>query len=167
MNSINPKNAFEKLLISLRKYKLLRPFVDLFFKYKEIVMYLIFGVLTTLVDFAVYFPLANILNVHYLLSNLFAWIAAVIFAFVTNKLWVFESRSLEFKVIVREFSAFVGGRLLSFLIQELLLYLFVDIAAFNSNVSKIAVSVVVIILNYIFSKLFVFVKSSAKNGKAE
>ena len=144
MNSINPKNAFEKLLISLRKYKLLRPFVDLFFKYKEIVMYLIFGVLTTLVDFAVYFPLANILNVHYLLSNLFAWIAAVIFAFVTNKLWVFESNARTLPEILREFTSFVLSRLFSGAVETALLWLLVDVLILSENIAKIPVAVLTV-----------------------
>jgi len=167
MKSEKKQSIFEKLLLSMRKYKIFRPFTDLYFKHREIIMYLIFGVLTTLVDYAVYFPLSNLLNLHYLIANLFAWIAAVIFAFITNKLWVFDSRSFKFGIIIREFTSFVCARLLSFAVQEALLFLSVDIADINGNISKIAVSVVVVILNYIFSKMFVFANKTQTKEKSK
>lgn len=125
-------------------------------------MYLIFGVLTTLVDFAVYFPLANFFHVHYLIANTLAWIAAVLFAFVTNKLWVFESRSFAPKIVLKELVMFAGGRIVSLFVQQILLYITVDLAHINKNISKLAVSVIVIILNYVLSKLLVF--RSKKNS---
>lgn len=152
----NKTTAFDKWIDSFKKYKLLKLPVSLYFKYKEIIMYLIFGVLTTLVDFAVYFPLANFFHVHYLIANTLAWIAAVLFAFVTNKLWVFESRSFAPKIVLKELVMFAGGRIVSLCVQQILLYITVDLAHINKNISKLAVSVIVIILNYVLSKLLVF-----------
>jgi len=159
MNEDKNKNSkFDNFVMWFGKYKLFKPFVDLFFKYHEIAMYLIFGVLTTLVDYAVYFPLTNLLKLNHLIAFALAWAVAVVFAFVTNKLWVFGSTSFNKKIVLREFPAFAGGRVFSLILSEVIMYVMVDIMTVNQNISKIVISILVIIINYILSKLFVFKK---------
>lgn len=145
---------------------------ELFIKYKEIIMYLIFGVATTGVNWVVYSLLMKAVLVHapgsddvkMTVSNVIAWIAAVIFAFITNKLWVFESKSWVPKVAAREFVSFVVSRLATGVIEwfgPLLLFkigLDQDLFGVKGFVAKIVCSVLVVILNYVFSKLLVFTK---------
>ena len=128
---------------------------SLYKKYKEIIMYLIFGILTTIVNIVVYFIASNVLNINYLISNATAWFLSVLFAYVTNKLYVFESSSKEF---IKEIVAFFSSRLATGILDMFLMWLFVTVASLNDVVVKIFVNILVIIMNYIFSKLFVFRK---------
>ena len=127
-------------------------------KYWDILSYLFFGGLTTLVNFLVYFPLYNWLGCTGLFSNLIAWIVAVAFAFVTNKPFVFQSYDWSMGVVLPELTKFVGCRITSGLLETLAIFLFVDLLERNGNWVKIIVSVLVVILNYIFSKWIVFQK---------
>ncbi len=128
-------------------------------KYESVLLYLIFGVLTTFVNIVVYYILFN----HVFLSNIFsngiAWVAAVIFAFITNKIWVFKSKTLEIEQVIKELSAFFSARLSTGLLDMAIMYVGVDLLKVNSIYSKIISGVVVVILNYIFSKLFIFRKN--------
>lgn len=144
----------------------------LFEKYKELITYVVFGVLTTLVNFVCFWLFNKILGEKlYLLSNIIAWVISVIFAYVTNKLWVFESKSWKPSVIGREIPEFVGARVFSLLIEEGGLWLFVDVLNFDKFgftlfgfdvtgklIAKVVLAVIVVILNYIFSKLVIFKK---------
>jgi putative flippase GtrA len=127
-------------------------------------MYLIFGVSTTLVNWIVYTLLVSVANADVTISNAMAWVAAVIFAYITNKLYVFESKSWKISVIVREAISFFGARVASgvfeIFLPALLMKLGLDQAFFGIEgfAAKLVVSVLVIVLNYIFSKLFVFKK---------
>ena len=130
-------------------------------KYKEVIMYLIFGVLTTLVNWICYALLTkNGMEMN--LSNCIAWLVAVLFAFITNKLFVFESKNLELKFVGQELIKFVSARLATGAIEilglPLLYYLGVKQSLFGVEgfLAKVLVSVVVVILNYVFSKLFIF-----------
>ena len=118
-------------------------------------MSLIFGILTTVVNIVVYFIASNVLNINYLISNATAWFLSVLFAYVTNKLYVFESSSKEF---IKEIVAFFSSRLATGILDMFLMWLFVTVASLNDVVVKIFVNILVIIMNYIFSKLFVFRK---------
>lgn len=127
-------------------------------KYWDILSYLFFGALTTLVNFLVYFPLYNWLHWSAALSNAVAWAVAVAFAFVTNKPFVFKSKDWSRSVVMGELSKFVGCRVGSGLIETVLIWTFVDILNWNGNWIKIIVSILVVILNYISSKWVVFTK---------
>ena len=139
---------------------------------KELISYLIFGVLTTLVSIVTY-EIANIIlgTDLYLISNIISWVIAVSFAYVTNKLWVFESKSWQFSVIKTEIAAFVIARLFSLGLEEAGLYLLIDIANLKevswaifgftltgALLSKLIMQVVVVIANYVFSKFIIFKK---------
>ena len=129
---------------------------------RETIIYVIFGVLTTVVDFATFGILYYSLNIGELIANTLAWVLAVLFAFITNKLFVFESKSLEPKLIAKEFTTFVSSRVLTLLLTNVFL-VFAGILKINMMVAKAIISVAVIVLNYIFSKIFVFNDRNANN----
>lgn len=122
-------------------------------QYREIIAYLIFGVLTTLVNIVVYFVTSNLLGINYLISNFLAWFISVLFAYITNRAYVFESTSSQF---IKEAIKFFGSRLTTGVIDMGLMWLLVSFAPINDILIKILVNIIVIVLNYIFSKLFVF-----------
>lgn len=127
-------------------------------RYQDIISYLIFGVLTTVVNFLVYYPLTNILGLDATFSNVIAWAVSVIFAFVTNKPFVFKSHDWSAKVVVPELYKFVGTRVGSGALETVLIFLLVNLLRFDGNVVKLVVSVLVVIINYVGSKLIVFRK---------
>lgn len=132
--------------------------IDLFNKYKEIIMYLVFGVLTTVVSLVTYYLLTfTILNaenpLQLQIANVISWIVSVAFAYITNRKYVFDSKS---KDILKEVSSFVGGRVLTLLMDMLIMFIFVTLLHFNDKLFKLVSQVVVIVANYIISKLFVF-----------
>ncbi len=122
---------------------------------KEIILYLIFGILTTLVNIVVYTVCNDLLQIQYLISNAIACIFSVLFAYITNRKYVFESKNSS---MMNELVKFIGARLSTGIMDMILMWLFVDILCFNSMMSKIVVNVIVIVLNYVLSKIFVFHK---------
>ena len=131
---------------------------NLFRKHYDILVYLVFGVLTTAVNYIVYLPCYNLLHLSSAVSNVIAWAAAVAFAYVTNKPFVFHSHDWSAKTVVPELTKFIGTRLGSGGLETLVLLVFVDILRGNGNVWKLLTSVLVVVLNYIGSKLLVFRK---------
>ena len=127
-------------------------------KYFDILSYLFFGVLTTAVNYLVYLPCYNLWGFSGTASNVIAWVFAVAFAYVTNKPFVFRSHDWAWKTVGPELSKFVGCRIGSGLIETGLIFLTVDLLGWNGNVMKLILSVVVVILNYVGSKLIVFRK---------
>ena len=127
-------------------------------KYREVLVYLIFGGLTTVVNWVVYLPLHYWLGFSASVSNVIAWVAAVIFAFLTNKPFVFRSYDWSAKTVVRELGGFVGCRIGSGLLDTAILAVTVDMLGWNGIVWKAIASALVIILNYFASKLLVFRK---------
>ena len=136
----------------------------LFEKYREIIMYLIFGALTTLVSLLSYSLFVSLLPLSITAASALSWVISVNFAFVTNKLFVFLSRSREKKTVLKEFVSFFLARGISGIVEiflpELLFKVGLSFSLFGVKglVSKIFVNVIVSILNYIFSKLWVFKK---------
>jgi putative flippase GtrA len=126
-------------------------------KYKEVLLYLFFGGCTTLVNI-VSFLILRCLNINLYASNVIAWLISVLFAFVTNKLFVFESDSKDIKKTFIECIYFFGCRLLSLLFDMGIMYLLVNVLNVNEVISKIVSNIFVIIINYFFSKLIVFKK---------
>ena len=127
-------------------------------KYWDVIIYLVFGVLTTVVNYAVYLPCLNILGMSAAVSNCIAWVVAVIFAFVTNKPFVFGSHDWSMKTVVPEFTKFIATRLSSGVLETLILLVAVDTLGGNGNIWKLITQVLVIIINYVGSKLLVFRK---------
>lgn len=125
-------------------------------KYKELIMYLIFGVLTTLVNIIVYFIQTDIFNIHYQVSNVIAWFISVTFAFATNKTFVFKSKKELKKDKFKEFISFYLFRVISLFIDLITMYILVDLLLVDDMVSKILSNVIVVIVNYVFSKMIIF-----------
>ena len=130
----------------------------LFVKYRELITYLVFGVLTTVVNYLVYLPCYNLWALNASVSNVIAWVVAVAFAFLTNKPFVFRSYDWSIKVVVPELTKFVATRIGSGALETVILFLTVDLAGMNGNAWKLLTSVLVVVLNYIGSKLLVFKK---------
>lgn len=127
-------------------------------KHWDILSYLFFGGLTTLVNYVVYLPCYNWLHFSAAVSNAIAWAAAVAFAYLTNKPFVFKSHDWSAKTVVPELTKFVGSRIGSGLIETLIIFICVDLLNWNGNIWKLVTSVLVVILNYVASKLLVFKK---------
>ena len=121
-------------------------------------MYVIFGVLTTLVNIAVYYLCAVISDIPTVPSTVIAWVAAVLFAYITNRKWVFESKVTGSRAVLIEMGLFFLFRLATGVLDVLIMYITVDVLGLNEMVMKILSNIIVIILNYIFSKLIVFRK---------
>ena len=151
----------------------------LYKKYEEVILYVVFGGLTTLVNFVSFWVFNKILGEKfYLVSNVIAWFISVVFAYVTNKLWVFESKSWAFKILLKEVPEFFAARLFSLGVEEGGLWLFVDkfgfdrysFTVFNFEVTgkliaKVLLAVIVVILNYFFSKFIIFATKGKKKDK--
>lgn len=127
-------------------------------KHWDILSYLFFGVLTTVVNYAVYLPCYNSLCLSATVSNCISWVVAVAFAFLTNKPFVFKSRDWSAKTVVPELTKFVGCRIGSGLAETVILLVTVDLLGWNGNIWKLVTSVLVVVLNYVGSKLLVFRK---------
>ena len=130
----------------------------LILKYWDILSYLFFGGLTTVVNYVVYLPCYNLLGFSAAVSNVIAWAAAVLFAFLTNKPFVFKSHDWSAKTVWPEFTKFVGCRIGSGVLETVIIFVTVDLPCWNGNWMKLATSVLVVILNYFASKLLVFRK---------
>lgn len=138
---------------------------ELIKKYEEIIRYLIIGVLTTVVSLITYYACVNtFLNpnngLQLQIANIISWIISVAFAYVTNRIFVFKSKS---KDIVKEIVTFVGARIATLLIDMAIMFIFVTLLGFNNSIIKLVSQFVVIVANYILSKLFVF-KDGKTNG---
>ncbi len=136
----------------------------LFVKYKELVMYGIFGVLTTLINWIAYSIFMEGCGFPLMVSNILSWFVAVLFAFVTNKLWVFESKTWKMDIVWKECLKFFGARIATGVFEIVMVPLLVwlgvnqEIFGVEGFLAKMIVTIGVIILNYVFSKLFVFQK---------
>lgn len=133
---------------------------ELYNKYKEIINYLIFGALTTLINLLTYYILIiTIFNpnnkIELQITNIIAWIISVTFAYITNKLFVFNSKEQNIK---KEVIKFYSSRISTLLVEIILMYIFVSTLKYNDKIIKIITNIIIIILNYIISKLLVFQK---------
>lgn len=133
----------------------------LFYKYKRVVAYLFFGGCTTLVNIVAYYISTRFIHINILISTVLAWFIAVVFAYATNRKYVFESQNEEKKAVLIEFASFIGCRLVTGAIDLGMMYCFVDLLKLNDLIVKIAANLFVIVSNYIASKLIVFTKHGA------
>ena len=137
---------------------MLRKLGELVEKHKSILLYMSFGLLTTIVNYLVYFPLLYIVGFTAVLSNTIAWFFAVAFSFVTNKPFVFDSHDWSLVTVLHELVGFFGCRFLTGAFETAVLFVLVDVMDMNGFTWKLLVSVVVIIFNYLSSKRIVFRK---------
>ena len=137
--------------------KLIKRFLN-----RETIIYTVFGVLTTVVDYVAFAIFHYGIQLNEIIANTIAWTLAVAFAYITNKLFVFESKSFNIKTLTKEIPSFVLARVLSLIVTNLFL-VFAAYISLNRLLAKAIISVVVIVLNYIFSKLFVFKNNTVNN----
>ena len=137
---------------------------ELYDKYRLIVMYGIFGVLTTVINIAAYWMFAHPMGMldayGSKLPNALAWIVSCTFAFVTNRIWVFESEAHGIGAITREAVYFFACRLATLGIETVIMHVFVDVLEFNDLMIKVIANIIVIVTNYVFSKLVIFKKKT-------
>lgn len=158
MNTNTPDTQNKDIFDRIMSWKIFSWAWPFYKKYKEILLYLFFGVITMLISIGT-FTLFNVsfhMDEH--LANILSWIIAVFVAFVTNRKWVFTDTDQSETTYFAQMLKFYGGRLATLGAEELIIYIFITLLHFNSVAVKIAAQVVVIVLNYIISKLFIFVK---------
>jgi len=147
----------KKLTLKLKKdhYILLRKqTLNDFMRFeKELIFYIIFGILTTLVNILLYLFLTKLLGFNYIISNILAWFFSVLFAYITNRIWVFESDNDN---ILKEIILFFSGRLFSGVVDTLFLFVFIELLFMNDLISKVIIQIIVVILNYVISKFIIF-----------
>ena len=125
-------------------------------KYREVIRYVFFGGLTTVVNYAVYLAATRLCSLDELTSTVISFVLSVLFAYVTNRIWVFESRAAGFSAVAREIAAFFGGRIFSGALDLLITFIFITWLGWYDLLVKIASNVLIIVLNYIISKWIVF-----------
>lgn len=130
----------------------------IFKRHKETILYLFFGAFTTLVNIVSYLFFTRVITFNFMIANALAWMLAVLFAYVTNKFFVFESKKVEIKFLFKEFLSFVSFRLLSGIIEMFIMYVMIDLLFVNDVVVKVFTNIIVIVLNYLFSKMIIFRK---------
>jgi len=131
---------------------------QLYTKYKDVIPYLFFGVCTTAVNVASYWVFAHVFHVGTMGSTIVAWILAVLFAYVTNRKWVFHSKASDKKEIMQEIISFLGCRIATGIVDWIGMFVFVEIIGLHDVIIKFLCNVLVIVLNYLASKLIIFKK---------
>lgn len=132
---------------------------ELYTKYKEVINYLVFGVLSTIVNFFTYFISARLIGIDEVISSGISWFCAVLFAYITNKVFVFESKTHGIKEFVKEIVSFFLARIISGALCDVGTFaIMVKVLHINDIISKVVTQVMVVIVNYIFSKLIIFKK---------
>lgn len=129
---------------------------DMLIKYRSFILYAFFGVCTTLVNIIVYYICSYVLNLSTIISTAISWFLAVLFAYVTNREWVFESHVSNTKEVTKEITSFFSCRLLTGLLDIGIMYICVDILNWNDMIIKMISNILVIVLNYVASKLIIF-----------
>lgn len=132
--------------------------IKLLKNYKSFIAYAIFGVFTTVVNIVTYDLCYYKAGMSNTLSNILAWILAVTFAYLTNKVWVFGSNSWKWATLRKEVAAFISCRLATGIMDLIIMYVCVDVIGWHAMMMKIISNILVIILNYVFSKLVIFKK---------
>lgn len=146
------KDIFDKIM----DLPILNIFTPFYQKYKEILLYLFFGGLTFFLNIFIYYSLNRIFFIDILIANALSWIVCVLFQFFTNKIWVFKSFTKDFKDFFKQMFSFTFGRLFTLVVEEIILFIFIDLFHINDLIVKLFAQIIVILLNYIISKLFVF-----------
>lgn len=131
---------------------------DLYRKYEEGINYLIFGFLAFVLNYVLYYLFESILHMNYLGATGVSWVLTVIFAYWTNRTFVFKSKNVGANSLLKEFISFIGARIATEVLEIGFMYLAVDILGMNSYIAKLIAQVLVIVSNYFLSKLWIFKK---------
>lgn len=146
------EDIFDKMF----ELPMLRKFNLVYKKNKEVLLYLFFGGLTFIVSIGTYAVFNVGLSINELIANVMSWIFAVLFAFLTNRIWVFQAPTNTIQEFIKQMVSFFGGRLVTLAVEEVILFVFITILGFGSMLVKVAAQIIVIVLNYIISKFYVF-----------
>ncbi len=149
---MSEKDLFDKIM----QLPVLRLFEVPYRAHKEVLLYLLFGGLSFVLNIVLFVLLNGIMHINELIANVFCWIACVLFQYVTNRTWVFDGKTKGFGELIKQMSSFFGGRLFTLAVEEAILAVFITWLRFNSIVVKIIAQIVVIVLNYVISKWIVF-----------
>ena len=153
------KNTHERTKVKIIKHEtLFDKLKALFIKYYDVIAYLFFGVVTTIVNIVVYAICAHVFGIETVISTAIGQVVSIIVAYLTNRKWVFKSQAHTAKAITREIVSFASARAATFILDMLIMFIFVDKMHLPDIPVKIASNIVVIILNYVASKLFIFAK---------
>ena len=137
----------------------LKDIKELYIEFKEIINYVIFGGLAMLVNFVSYFIFARVFHIDEVISSGLSWFCSVLFAYVTNKIFVFDSKTNGKKEVIKDCISFFLARIVSGILCDVGTFaLMVDVLHINDIVSKVVTQVMVVIMNYVFSKFIVFKK---------
>lgn len=132
---------------------------EIYLKYKEVINYLVFGVLSTLVNFVTYYIAARVIGIDEVVSSGISWFCAVLFAYITNKLFVFDSKTETIKATIKEMVSFFLARILSGALCDVGTFaIMVKVLHINDIIAKVVTQVMVVIMNYVLSKLIIFKK---------
>lgn len=148
------KDIFDRIM----SWKVFRPLWPFYHRYKEILLYLFFGGLTTLLSIILFWVFTVPLGMSALSGNVIDWIICVLFAYFTNRTWVFKDKAKDSKGILREALTFAGGRLGTLAMEELVLFVGINLLSINSLAVKVFAQFLVVVGNYVISKWFVFKK---------
>lgn len=135
-----------------------RKVLSLLARYRELLSYAFWGVGTTVINYGCYQLFNKVFGIHYLIANTIAWVLSVLFAFATNKAFVFHSKSWAWRVVLRELWQMVAARLFTLGLETAILWVFVDMLRYNDSIVKLLANVVVILVNYVLSKFIIFKK---------
>lgn len=125
-------------------------------KHEEGINYLIFGFLAFVLNYILYFIFADVVSMHYMAATGVSWVLTVVFAYWTNRTFVFKSQNKDKRSVAAEFASFIGARVATEVLELGLMYLMVDIMAINDKASKLVCQVLVILANYVLSKIWIF-----------
>lgn len=153
MEEIEIHDIFDRIM----RWKIFRFMWPFYSRYKDKLLYLFFGALTTLVNLVVFYVLTEYpWKINVTVGNVISVIMAILFAYVTNKIWVFCSRTENMKELCLEFFRFVGGRMSTMVIEVGGVYLLFNVMGYHKMAAKLVTQVIVIIGNYFISKFLVF-----------
>ena len=151
-------DKIEEFFFKIADKRGLKKLADLYRVHREGMRYLVFGGLTTVINILVFAICSKVINLSTEVSNTIAWIIAVLFAYVTNKLYVFDSKTNKKQELLKELASFFSARIFTLVLETIFLKIVIDKLGFNEILMKIISNIIVIILNYVFSKIFIFKK---------
>lgn len=151
---IENQDIFDRIM-QLPIIKVFNPFYR---KHKEVLLYLFFGGISFLISIGTYVWFNIVFGMNELIANILSWIITVMFAFLTNRIWVFHAETAKTAEFIRQMISFYGGRVITLALEEIILLVFITWLAFSSIPVKVIAQIMVIILNYVISKIYIFKK---------
>ena len=151
-------DKIEEFFLKIAEKIGLKKLADWYREHREGMRYLVFGVLSTIINIVVFAICERILHLSTIISNVIAWTIAVLFAYITNKLYVFDSKTTKKQELAKEIISFFSARIFTLVVETIFLKIVIDELGLNEILMKIISNVIVIVLNYVFSKIFIFKK---------